>query len=222
MKVYMFLFLFLLLVNSHSYAQRVKEKDNIVTISGDTVLFFDSEGNSITKEMHSDSLKTGKYIVSIKGTDEKAEIHLTYKHPNLKSLIGKKIKEKEWSDLGGKTIKISNSPGYTIISFWNRHCRVCVRELTALDVLVEEYPNVDIIALTPDSFRETQALMKRLKLDWENVIVVPDDGGLSQELQLFVYPTSLIVENKERTIESVIIGGSIRELLRALDSLSAH
>ena len=52
--------------------------------------------------MHSDSLETGKYIISIKGTDEITEIHLTYKHPKLETLIGKMFPQIKLTDMSSK------------------------------------------------------------------------------------------------------------------------
>lgn len=219
MRTNIFFFCIFLFLSYNSYAQKIIRKDNVVIIKGDTTLFFDAEGRPITSEAHSDSLETGKYIISIKGTDEKPEIHLTYKHPDLKTLIGKNIGEREWEDLEGKTVRIGDKPGYTVISFWNKHCRVCIRELTALDVLVEDFPDIRIVALAPDSPDEIRKLMKRLKLNWENITVVPDDDGeLTQELQLFVYPSTVVIDrNKE--IRGVTVGGNTRELLKTLEQL---
>ena len=123
--------------------------------------------------MHSDSLETGKYIISIKGTDEITEIHLTYKHPKLETLIGKMFPQIKLTDMSRKSVKMDESD-ITVICFWNRHCRPCIRELTALNILAEDYSNIRFIALTPDSNGEVKRLMGRLHLKWENITVVPD------------------------------------------------
>lgn len=44
--------------------------------------------------------------------------------------------------------------------FWNRHCSICIRELIVLNILAEDYPNVQFVGLTPDSPEEVQKLMK--------------------------------------------------------------
>lgn len=58
--------------------------------------------------MHSDSLETGKYIISIKGTDEITEIHLTYKHPKLETLIGKMFPQIKLTDMSRNPLKWMN------------------------------------------------------------------------------------------------------------------
>ena len=76
------------------------------------------------------------------------------------------------TDMSRKSVKMDESD-ITVICFWNRHCRPCIRELTALNILAEDYPNIRFIALTPDSNGEVKRLMGRLQLKWENITVVP-------------------------------------------------
>ena len=71
-------------------AQEMNQIDeNTVCIKGDTILYYDAEGFAISRLAHSDSLKTHKYIISFKGNNGKAEIHLVYKYPKLETLIGR-------------------------------------------------------------------------------------------------------------------------------------
>ena len=90
MKLYFILLSFLFVGVCH--AQKVTRiNSNKIAVEGDTIIYFDAEQRPITEQAHSDSLETGKYIISIKGTDEITEIHLTYKHPKLETLIGKML-----------------------------------------------------------------------------------------------------------------------------------
>ena len=151
--------------------------------------------------MHSDSLETGKYIISIKGTDEITEIHLTYKHPKLETLIGKMFPQIKLTDMSRKSVKMDESD-ITVICFWNRHCRPC------------------IIALTPDSNGEVKRLMGRLHLKWENITVVPDyRDEFDDTLHIYVYPSNVIID-KNRVIQGATVGGDTRQLLRSLERLS--
>lgn len=211
-----FLLLFLPVV---SFAQKVTKGDNEIRIEGKEFFYFDAEQNPITSQAHSDSLKTHKYIIFIKGTDEKPEIHLTYKHPKLETLIGKTLPQIDFFDLDGKLTKIGDSD-FTVVCFWNRHCKPCIRELTALNILAEEFPNIRIVGLTPDSREEVQKLMKRLKIEWENVTVIPNyNEDFDDVLKIFVYPSNIIVD-KNLIVKEVNVGGDTRKLLRALEKLS--
>lgn len=164
------LFLFLPVI---CFAQKVTYGDNSVRIEGKTFLYFDAEGNPITDQAHRDSLETHKYVISIKGTDEIPEIHLVYKHPKLETLIGETLPKVDLSDISGKSVDFDESE-YTVICFWNRHCSICIRELIVLNILAEDYPNVQFVGLTPDSPEEVQKLMKKLNLEWEDIRIVPN------------------------------------------------
>ncbi|WP_302029426.1 redoxin domain-containing protein, partial [Bacteroides caecimuris] len=201
--------------------QKVTYGDNSVRIEGKTFLYFDAEGNPITEQAHGDSLETHRYIISIKGTDEIPEIHLVYKHPKLETLIGKILPKIDLNDINGKSIDFDESE-YTVICFWNRHCRICIRELVVLDILAEDYSNVQFVGLTPDSPEEVHKLMKRLKLEWEDIEIVPNyNEEFTDILKIYMYPSNVIVD-KNMVVKAVNVGGDTRKLLRTLEQLSGE
>ncbi|MEY8685617.1 TlpA family protein disulfide reductase [Bacteroides sp. AN502(2024)] len=218
MKLYFSLFLFLFIGVCH--AQKVtRVNSNKISVEGDTIIYFDAEQKSITRQAHSDSLETGKYIISIKGTDEITEIHLTYKHPKLETLIGKTLPQINLTDMSRKPVKMDESD-VTVVCFWNRHCRPCIRKLTALNILAEDYPDIRFVALTPDSSGEVKRLMKRLNLVWENITVVPDyKDEFNDVLHIYMYPSNVIID-KNRVVQGATVGGNTRQLLRTLERLS--
>lgn len=212
------LFLFLPFV---CFAQKVTYGDNSVRVEGQTFLYFDAEGNPITDQAHRDSLETHQYIISIKGTDEIPEIHLVYKHPKLETLIGKTLPKIGLGDINGKVVDFDESE-YTVICFWNRHCSICIRELIVLNILAEDYPNIQFVGLTPDSPEEVQKLMKRLNLDWEDIGIVPNyKGEFTYILKIYMYPSNIIVD-KNMIVKAVNVGGDTRKLLRTLEQLSGE
>lgn len=72
--------------------------------------------------------------------------------------------------------------------FLECYCQPCIRELTALDILSEDYPNIRFAALTPDSSGEVRKLIKILTLKWGKRIVVPGyDGEFDDILHVYVY-----------------------------------
>lgn len=210
----------LLLLPFICQAQKVTQIDsNHISVEGDTIIYFDAEQRPITEQMHIDSLETGKYIVKFKGSDEIAEIHLVYTHPKLETLIGKTLPQIEFSDINGNAVKM-DSTDITVVCFWNRHCRPCIRELTVLDILAEDYPNIRFVAFTPDSKEEVLDLIKRLHLNWEEIIVVPGyEGEFTDTLRIHMYPSNVVVD-KNRIIKSATVGGDTRQLLRTLERLS--
>lgn len=210
--------IYLLLLPFVCVAQKVIKDGNTICIEGNRILYFDALGNSITRQAHRDSLETDKYIISIKGTDEIPEIHLVYKHPKLDLLLGKTLPEVNFHDISGEIVKLGEYE-LTVVCFWNIHCSVCVRELIALNILAEEYPNVGFVALSPDSCDEVIKFMNRLKLDWENVTIVPNyNDEYVKILRIFVYPSNVILD-KDMIIKGVNIGGDTRKLLRTLEQL---
>lgn len=191
---------------------------NKIAVEGDTIIYFDAEQRPITEQAHSDSLETGKYIISIKGTDEITEIHLTYKHPKLETLIGKMLPQIKLTDMSRKSVKMDESD-ITVICFWNRHCRPCIRELTALNILAEDYPNIRFIALTPDSNGEVKRLMGRLHLKWENITVVPDyRDEFDDTLHIYVYPSNVIID-KNRVIQGATVGGGYTAIVAVIGKI---
>lgn len=201
-------------------AQEMNQIDeNTVCIKGDTILYYDAEGFAISRLAHSDSLKTHKYIISFKGNNGKAEIHLVYKYPKLKTLIGRLLPQVIFFDIKGKPVGI-NEKDITVICFWDKYCSSCIRELIVLDILAVDYPNVAFVALTPDSCEEVRNLMKKLRLKWENIAVVPAyDGEFTDILHIFVYPSNVILD-KNRVVRGVTVGGNIRLLLSTLEEVS--
>ena len=196
MKLYFILLSFLFVGVCH--AQKVTRiNSNKIAVEGDTIIYFDAEQRPITEQAHSDSLETGKYIISIKGTDEITEIHLTYKHPKLETLIGKMLPQIKLTDMSRKSVKMDESD-ITVICFWN----------------------IRFIALTPDSNGEVKRLMGRLHLKWENITVVPDyRDEFDDTLHIYVYPSNVIID-KNRVIQGATVGGDTRQLLRSLERLS--
>ena len=199
MKLYFILLSFLFVGVCH--AQKVTRiNSNKIAVEGDTIIYFDAEQRPITEQAHSDSLETGKYIISIKGTDEITEIHLTYKHPKLETLIGKMLPQIKLTDMSRKSVKMDES------------------DITV--ILAEDYPNIRFIALTPDSNGEVKRLMGRLHLKWENITVVPDyRDEFDDTLHIYVYPSNVIID-KNRVIQGATVGGDTRQLLRSLERLS--
>ena len=62
--------------------------------------------------------------------------------------------------------------------------------------------------------------MKKLRLKWENIAVVPAyDGEFTDILHIFVYPSNVILD-KNRVVRGVTVGGNIRLLLSTLEEVS--
>ena len=136
-------------------------------------------------------------------------------------MIGETLPKVDLSDISGKPVDFDESE-YTVICFWNRHCSICIRELIVLNILAEDYPNVQFVGLTPDSPEEVQKLMKRLNLEWEDIGIVPNyKGEFTDILKIYMYPSNIIVD-KNMIVKAVNVGGNTRKLLRTLEQLSGE
>lgn len=204
-----------------AHAQGVKTwrvDESTIMVEADTILHFTADGIPITLKAFNDSLATGKYIITSKEVGSTLEDYLTYKHPTAETLLGLPLPRKTFTDLNGKQVDV-NAANFTIVSSWNKYCGICIAELTVLDLLAEDLPGVQFVALTGDPEDEVRTFLENACWKWRDVSVVIDTGrSLMHSFHIITDPSNLIVDGKG-IIRAVVFGGDIRELVTTLDRL---
>jgi thiol-disulfide isomerase/thioredoxin len=221
MKHLTYLILLMGLFSLSSHAQGIKTwrvDESTIAVEADTFLYFTVDSIPLTIEAFNDSLATGKYIITSREVRSTLEDYLTYKHPTAETLLGQLLPRKTFTALNGKQIDI-NAANFTVISSWNKYCGICIAELTVLDLLAEDFPGVQFVALTGDPENEVQTFLGNACWKWRDISVVIDTGrSLMHSFHIITDPSNLIVDGKG-IIRAVVFGGNIRELVTTLDRL---
>jgi thiol-disulfide isomerase/thioredoxin len=186
----------------------------LVPVKENTV-YLNAEKQEITREAFRDSINSQKYVFSVMDT-----IWILEKRIIGKEVIGKKIPCTEIKDIYGNACTIGKEDKFKLVVFWNITCPPCIEELIALNILIKEFGELQIVAITGNSAKDVLAFMKRCTFKWENIVILPN---YKQEFESVlempkIYPTSLILD-KENTIKEVYQGCNLREMIVALDRL---
>ena len=128
-----------------------------------------------------------------------------------KCVIEKQMPDFIATSISGDTIQISKLKGKIIvINFWFIDCHPCIAEMPALNKLVDEYKNKEIVflAITWETAKRVyNDFLSKYKLDF---IILPDAQKVIDKVAGSGYPTTYIV-NQEGIIKSAWNGGSTSE-----------
>jgi len=114
---------------------------------------------------------------------------------SLKTISGEKIETK---DLKGKVI---------VLNLWYTTCHPCIAELPALNKLVKEYKNKNVVFLGLST--DTKEMLDRdffpnYKFDFK---IIPGAGDIVEKIGQTGFPTTYIIDTKGNVIEAWV-GGS--------------
>lgn len=120
---------------------------------------------------------------------------------------GKKIPEFKAVSISGDSIDTKNLRGkVVIINFWFIECHPCIAELPALNKLVKEYKNKEVVFLAPTyetKARLDTAFFPKYKFDFTIIADAQKIRGLFGETG---YPTTYIID-KTGKIKQTYLGG---------------
>ena len=175
----------------------------------------DQKGDTITKEQFLKQLNTGRYfplgLISKPGTlcyklhkipataDTTIAAYMeqfsTQQLAFLK-LEGKRIPKFSFLDVNGKLYTSENTKGKIVLfKCWFIGCVACVKEMPALNKLVEKYKDRDdvlFISLAMDGKQPLQKFLSTTKFDYATV---PDQTDyMEDKLKVSVYPTHFLVD----------------------------
>ncbi len=86
-----------------------------------------------------------------------------------------------------------------MISFWDINCKACIKELTIMDPIYEEYHEMgfEVLAINEDSPRlqsQVKPFVEARK--WKYRVLLDEDASVRNLLKVFALPTTILV-NKE-------------------------
>jgi len=118
---------------------------------------------------------------------------------SLKTISGEKIETK---DLKGKVI---------VLNLWYTTCHPCIAELPALNKLVIEYKNKNVVFLGLST--DTKEMLDRdffpnYKFDFK---IIPGAGDIVEKIGQTGFPTTYIIDTKGNVIEAWIGGSDGKE-----------
>ena len=218
---------FLFFTSFGSFAQESitrSEDGKSIIIQTKNRAYFDADGLRISQEMFSDSLATARYYFGIENRQntDTTDFQLTRKIPkDYREWVGEKLPDLGVEDLTGNKLTVGKNKNISLIVFWDIYCPPCIKELKILDALAEEYPEIDIFAITEDSPDTVRSFMQKHRFTWENIHIIPDckyeeKYPVFKEVQ--IAPLSVIVD-KDLIIKDVFIAEGMRRMLVVLDSL---
>jgi peroxiredoxin len=213
-NLYYCVFIYILFpVYSFSQEIKVERKSVFITTNGEE-FYFDAEGRQISKEAFSDSLNSQKYFFSI---HDKIRWVLDRKIPRKEDIIGKKIPCWEAVDIHGKKHIIGKENNFILLVFWDTTCRPCIEELIALNILVKEFQELQVVAITKDSPEKVDGFMEKFHFKWNRIVILPNyNQELKSIFEVRIVPVSFLLD-RENTIKAMYSGNNLRKMIVSLD-----
>jgi peroxiredoxin len=119
--------------------------------------------------------------------------------------VGETMPEFHLKRLDGTAIDSGALKGrYTLVSFYFAECGPCVREVPQLNALAQRRKDVNLLAVTFDSAKDTREFVAKTGLAWP---VVPGADKLTKEIDVRAYPAMALFDPQGRLVE-VMSGGA--------------
>ena len=127
------------------------------------------------------------------------------------SLIGCKLPDFNVKTIDGKTLSLSDLKGKVVVlNFWFNSCEPCRAEIPALNRLVEDYKNTDVVFIAFSKDYEP-AIKKFLEYKEFNYNIVSNDYPMEQKLCIiFGYPENMVIDRKG-IVRQIFCGGPTDE-----------
>jgi cytochrome c biogenesis protein CcmG, thiol:disulfide interchange protein DsbE len=130
-------------------------------------------------------------------------IHAGFAQGNLNPLKNKVIPNVTIKDIKGdpfKTENISNDGKPVIISFWATWCKPCIKELTTINDVYEEWvkeTGVKLYAVSCDDARSTQQVEPLVNgKAWEYVVLRDPNGDFKRAMSVGPIPHTFLINGK--------------------------
>ena len=111
-------------------------------------------------------------------------------------VMDKQVPDIEFTTITGKAFELEKLKGrVVVINFWFTACQPCIEEIPALNRLVKEYKNKDVIffGITYDSYKTLKSeFLTKYKFDFN---IVCDEKSIT-EMFSAGYPTTYIIDKK--------------------------
>jgi len=90
----------------------------------------------------------------------------------------------------------------TVVNFWSTRCKPCIEEIDLLNSLVDNFPNVNFLAITSDSSYMVNSFLKKIKFKYS---VIPNIRNIEIDYKVSANPTHIFID-KNGIIKKIIIG----------------
>ena len=211
-----------IVISTNSFSQKSEVTQNpdgkSITVNAVNHTWFDALDNPLSEEQFKDSLKTGKYHITIYTDADTAKTQLVSRYPNRSEVIGTKVPLLIYNDILGQPITIGENANISVLSFWSITCGPCIRELSVLNVLAEEYPDINFYAITTDDKDTVMTFLSQKNYKWDNIIIIPNYNKKDYNPGINTYPATIFFD-KERIVKNVHFRGTLRPMIAILEGL---
>ncbi len=150
--------------------------------------------------------------------------------PYLSAQTGKKIPQHTLETLEGEDISSSefeNNGKPYIISFWATWCNPCMKELSALDEIYEEFQDqgFKVIAINTDDARTRANVLPMVNgRGWKFEFYIDDNGDFKRAMGVNMVPHTFVIDGKGEIVyqHTAFYDGMEWEMLEKLEELSAE
>jgi cytochrome c biogenesis protein CcmG, thiol:disulfide interchange protein DsbE len=140
---------------------------------------------------------------------------------------GSKIPEMLIKTLDGREVSTSifdNEGKPYVVSFWATWCRPCLKELTAIDEIYEEWKDlgVKLIAISTDDSRTRANVLPMVRgRGWEFEFFLDENGDFRRAMGVNLIPHTFIINGKGEVVyqHTAFVDGMEWEMLDKLKAL---
>ncbi|HPY95973.1 MAG TPA: TlpA disulfide reductase family protein [Candidatus Cloacimonadota bacterium] len=111
----------------------------------------------------------------------------------------KKIQNMTFEDINGKKISTDKllAKGPIVLDFWATFCAPCMKSLPAYNQLADKYPNVTFIAVSSDSPRAKDKVIKTVKsLKLNMTTVIDGNRSIQKAFNVKEIPETYLINQK--------------------------
>lgn len=128
------------------------------------------------------------------------------------SVIGCKAPDFKAVNMDGDTVELKKLAGKVVlINFWFRTCPICIAEMPALNILVDEYRSEDVIFLGLCRDNKEYITQNFLGKFIFNFTIFPDCKAIADKYRVyFGYPETFVIDKKQ-IVRFINYGGPVDE-----------
>lgn len=120
---------------------------------------------------------------------------------------GEEAPDFEFTTLDGKTAKLSDYQGKVVLlNFWATWCGYCVEEMPAMQRIIEDYPDVVVLAVNRGDSKAEAATFAD-EYDYQFVWGLDEDGAIAKLYPANGIPYSVIID-KQGVITTIYEGSA--------------
>ena len=184
----------------------------------DGAKFLLEDGVPISMSQFNDSVKTSKYLYSMKPIGTERNYKLQRKQQTIYNFFNKIPPLNELEDFKGKQVILNaiNSKT-TYINFWGLSCKPCIDELETIEKLASKYPYVNFLAISYDDDPAVKTFLSKHKTSIRHIKNGVEAGKI---FQVDFYPMHIVID-KNNLISTILPGLLSETTLKTLEEALA-